>query len=141
MTEQMTLDGRYTVLEEIGHGGFGITYKAVNKNNDQLTAIKSFRDTSKEKILREARILKDFSDDPAIVSVLDYFEDETKAYIVMEYLEGSKVREHILKDGKWSMEKTVRSFTPVMNALEKNYNFPGMEEEEKHKTRDNIFSR
>ena len=119
MTEQMTLDGRYTVLEEIGHGGFGITYKAVNKNNDQLTAIKSFRDTSKEKILREARILKDFSDDPAIVSVLDYFEDETKAYIVMEYLEGSKVREHILKDGKWSMEKTVRAFTPVMNALKK----------------------
>lgn len=117
MTEQITLDGRYTVLEEIGHGGFGITYKAVNKNNDQLTAIKSFRDTSKEKILKEARILKDFSDDPAIVSVLDYFEDEKQAYIVMEFLEGSTLREHILKDGKWSMEKTVRTFTPVMNAL------------------------
>ncbi len=113
----MTLDGRYTVLEEIGHGGFGITYKAVNKYNDQVTAIKSFRDTSKERILKEARILKDFSDDPAIVSVLDYFEDDKQAYIVMEFLEGTTLREHILKDGKWPMEKTVRVFTPVMNAL------------------------
>ena len=38
----IVLDDRYEILEVIGSGGFGITYKAVSLNQDKTVAIKEF---------------------------------------------------------------------------------------------------
>ena len=108
------LDGRYTIKRVIWEGGFGITYEAVNNALGSRVAIKEFyyrefvtRDSSvttqisfsspdrqhvyqqaRERFLREARIVSDFNDAPGIISVLDYFEANDTAYIVMKYLDG-----------------------------------------------------
>lgn len=113
----MILDGRYQVLRVIGEGGFGTTYEAVNLHNGQRTAVKEHKTGNFEKVLKEARILRDFADDPNIVTVLDAFSENGKAYMVMEYLDGTTLAEEIRKNGKWSTEKTVRIFSPVMDAL------------------------
>ena len=82
------LDGRYRIIRTIGEGGFGITYEAVNIHNSLHVAVKECKsEADKDRFLREARVLRDFSDDPAIVTVLDSFEDNNTAYIVMEYLD------------------------------------------------------
>ena len=112
------LDNRYKIIRVIGEGGFGITYEAVNLHNDQRTAIKEHKEEGKNEInLKEARVLRDFADDPAIVTVLDSFIENNKAYMVMEYLDGYPLTEEIKKNGKWSTEKTVHTFIPIMNAL------------------------
>lgn len=46
-------------------------------------------------------------------------EENEKAYLVMEYHDGHTLTEEIRKNGKWSMEKTVRTFIPVMQTLER----------------------
>ena len=69
------------------------------------------------RFLREARILREFSGEPAVVEILDYFEENGTAYIVMEYLDGKTLREEILKNGTWSMKEATIRLTPVMEVL------------------------
>lgn len=113
------LDGRYEIVRVIGEGGFGITYEAVNQHTGQQTAIKEHKEGNSDKILREARVLRDFAAEPAIVTVFDSFLENGKAYMVMEYLEGVTLAEEIKRNGKWTSEKTVQAFIPVMHALER----------------------
>ena len=148
LPEGTVLDERYRILRVIGQGGFGITYEALHIHNGNHVAVKEYfcrdfcgRDTTctgtngcnvrildstqsaqfrsdLDRFLKEARILHDFAGEEAIVTVLDYFEANDTAYIVMEYLDGTTLREKIPAEGRWGMEKVVRSFGPVMQALE-----------------------
>jgi len=114
------LDGRYRIIRMIGEGGFGITYEAVNIHNSMRVAVKECKsEADNARFLREARVLRDFAEEPAVVTVLDSFEENDKAYIVMEYLDGVTLSHEIRKNGKWPTEKAVRSLVPVMKVLEK----------------------
>ena len=109
LQENTILDHRYQILRVLGRGGFGITYEAVNTKVNRRVAIKEFYsgeymgrenntvvltdrekqevfETAKKKFMREARILGDVSEEPGVVRVLDYFEQNNTAYIVMDYV-------------------------------------------------------
>ncbi|MCR4657260.1 MAG: serine/threonine protein kinase [Lachnospiraceae bacterium] len=140
------LDDKYCLVRVLGTGGFGITYEAVNTRIGKKTAIKEFyysrimsRDAQssgsvyllnneyealfireKENFLREARILSDFSMLEGIVRIIDYFESNNTAYIVMDYLEGETLEERRFnKNGKLSVYKLLTGLYPVMKSLEK----------------------
>jgi len=74
-------------------------------------------EADRARFLREARILREFAQEPSVVTVLDYFEENGTAYIVMEYLDAKTLREDIRDDGVWSMETVVHRFGPVMEVL------------------------
>ena len=117
--EETVLDRRYRILRKIGEGGFGVTYEAENLHTGQHVAVKEQKAGDITRFLREARVLRDYADEPNIVTVLDYFEENEKACLVMEYLTGRTLSEAVRKDGKWPAEKAVRAFAPVMRALER----------------------
>lgn len=116
---EVILDQRYRILRKIGEGGFGMIYEAENLHTGKRVAIKEQKTGDIRRFLREARILRDYADEPNIVTVLDYFEENGKAYLVMEYLDGKTLEEVIRQGGKWTTEKAVRAFVPVMHALER----------------------
>ncbi|MBR6090329.1 MAG: serine/threonine protein kinase, partial [Anaerolineaceae bacterium] len=118
LEEGFILDNRYKISRVIGEGGFGITYDAVNIHSGKRVAVKENRHGDPQKFLQEARTLHDFEEESSVVNVLDYFEAEGTAYIVMEYLDGIPLALEIRQKGKWDTEKTVHSFIPVMKALE-----------------------
>lgn len=74
-------------------------------------------EADRARFLREARILREFAQEPSVVTVLDYFEENGTAYIVMKYLDAKTLREDIRDDGVWSMETVVHRFGPVMEVL------------------------
>ena len=137
------LDGRYEIGPVIGEGGFGITYAGTNRNTGEKTAIKEFfcrdymdRDISgtgrtvltadtaekrfnreRRRFLREARIIKDFSNEPSIVTVLDYFEENETAYIVMEYVDGDTLQHYVESNGKYDPKVLFDELRPLMHAL------------------------
>lgn len=113
-----TLAGRYVLREPVGRGGFSIVYDAVDLRTDRRVAVKECTiPTEKERFLREAKILEDFAGEDAIVTVLDFFEDEGSAYIVMEFIEGETLRSRIERSGRMDIEDTVRLMSPVMKTL------------------------
>ena len=111
--------GRYELKEPVGRGGFSIVYEAVDLQSGRKVAVKECTiPTEKERFLREARMLEEYSGEEAIVSVLDFFEENDTAYIVMEFLEGGTLRECIEQGGRWTMEETVERMDPIMETLE-----------------------
>ena len=132
----------YVLGAALGQGGFGITYIALNMKTGQRVAIKEYYPTycsartensnvtaysnqeevyqkGKERFLDEARTLKSLSDLKSIVDVLDFFEANNSAYLVMEYLEGSSLKEYAAKNGKFPAQKFLEQIKPLMEDIQK----------------------
>lgn len=144
LKEGTILDGRYEIGPVLGEGGFGITYRGVNINTGVDVAIKEFfckeymgRDgngtgrtiltvdtaerrfiSEKRRFLREARIVRDFQEEPGIVTVLDYFEGNETAYIVMERIDGTTLRSFVRDKGRTDPESLFTEMRPLMKSLE-----------------------
>lgn len=138
------LSGKYLVGKVIGEGGFGITYIGFNLDTELPVAIKEYfpselatRDITAgnalsifagesqqlykeglEKYLREARNLTMFSDLPGIVTVKDFFYENETAYIIMEYINGITLKQHLIKvGGRMSQSEVTKMMKPVLESM------------------------
>lgn len=139
------LDDRYRILSVLGQGGFGITYAAENLRIGLRVAIKelywrgySVRNAEvsprveiadeqhapmfhahKDSFLREARIIRDFSGMPGVAHILDYFEANDTAYIVMEYVEGETLAAYLRRQTRIPAGELFARFLPLAESLGK----------------------
>lgn len=138
------LAGRYIVGNTVGVGGFGITYRAWDANLSTLVAIKEFYPAGlvsrvpgekelvifsgdKEeqfrlainRFLDEAKTMAKFTNNPNIVHVFDFFEENQTAYIVMEFLDGITVKQFLesTPDKKLPVETATEIVMNVLDAL------------------------
>ena len=131
----------YVIGAALGQGGFGITYIALDMVSGERVAIKEYFPTfcasrtsgtvsaypnqeetfrkGRERFLDEARVLKSLSDLKSIVNVLDFFEFNNSAYLVMEFLDGLSLKEYAAKNGKFPAQKFLRQIRPLMEDLER----------------------
>jgi serine/threonine protein kinase len=88
--------GKYTLTEELGRGGFGITFKATHHFLGQTVVIKTLNEALRyepdyadyqRKFQDEARRLA-LCVHPNIVRVSDFFVEAGQAYMVMDYIPG-----------------------------------------------------
>ncbi len=111
---------RYIIGTILGIGGFGVTYKAFDIRLGVVVAIKEYfpqnissrmpgelvikmftgEDSKsfllhKQRFVQEGKNLAKFTGDAHIVNVLDNFEDNGTAYIVMEYLDGQTLKDYL----------------------------------------------
>ncbi len=137
------LNGKYLVGRSLGEGGFGITYIGFDLNLELRVAIKEYYPnglvtrqvnstmsvlpfTSQgeqygkglDRFVQEARSLAKFHDLTGIVSVKDFFRENSTAYIVMEYIEGETLKQYVArKGGKLPAEEALSILRPVMESL------------------------
>ena len=132
----------YVLGAALGQGGFGITYIALDMDSCERVAIKEYFptfcagrvDTShvapyqnqdevyekgKTRFLDEARLLKSLSDLKSVVNVLDFFEFNNSAYLVMEFLDGPSLKQQAAEKGKFPAKKFLRQIYPLMEDIEK----------------------
>ena len=69
-------------------------------------AIESARKKVTERFERDARLLKNL-DHPQIVKLHDYFIEESRAFLVLEYIEGISLKEKIERQGKLTELETI----------------------------------
>ncbi|MEH2005753.1 serine/threonine protein kinase [Nostoc sp.] len=100
-------DGKYTLIQEIGRGGFGITFKATHHYLDQEVVMKTINER-----LRQhpdfAKFERQFQDEarrlatcihPNIVRVSDFFVEAGLPYMVMEYIPGQTLGDAFVLPG------------------------------------------
>lgn len=103
LTGKTLQDGKYILGEELGRGGFGVTYLATHSYLNQTFVIKtlneSLRNTSipnsQQKFQDEARRLA-LCTHPNIVRVSDFFIENGRSYIVMDYIPGQTLDRVVL---------------------------------------------
>jgi serine/threonine-protein kinase len=114
--------GEYKIVEKVGQGGMGSVYKAVHSKLDQTVAIKvlssEFSDnpSMRKRFINEARIQAKFSH-PNVVNVLNFFEIENNAYLVMEFIEGDTLEKVLQRKGTLQIEEALNISYSVLNAL------------------------
>jgi len=90
-----TIAARYKIIRRLGSGGMANVYLAHHVIIERKSAIKVMRPdlalnpANRERFLREARAVNRINH-PNIVEITDYGEIEALAYLVMEYVEGSR---------------------------------------------------
>lgn len=106
------ISDRYQVVKAIGEGGMANVYLAYDMILDRKVAVKVLRGdlSNDEKFLRrfqrEALSASSLSH-PNIVEVYDVGEDNGQYYIVMEYIEGSHLKQLIKKRGQLTISEVI----------------------------------
>ena len=117
-----TLNGRYRLEARIGAGGMSTVYRAFDETLERQVAIKLMNrevasDSDQlERFRREARAVAQLSH-PHIVGVIDAGEDESRPYIVFEYVEGETLKERIRRCGRLPIAESVAYGIEIARAL------------------------
>lgn len=137
------LIGRYVIQKVLGQGGFGITYLGIDKLYGNKVAIKEYYpqkiamrkaqyedvvtvtsieeknnyNKGKKRFLDEAQVMARFNKNEGIVKILDFFEANNTAYIVMEYLEGITLKQYLGKYGVIQFRNLIEMMLPLLEAL------------------------
>jgi len=112
----------YTIKEEIGAGGFGAVYRALQQPIDREVAVKVIlpEHANQPEFVRrfetEAQLVARL-EHPHIVPLYDYWRDPSGAYIVMRYLKGGSLRDSLEVNEVWSLTRVARMLNQIAAAL------------------------
>ena len=113
---KLLLRERYRAVRQIGQGGFGKTFLAVDQDlpNKPACVIKQFSpqiqgasglQKATELFEQEAVQLNILGKHPQIPELLAHFEQDGRLYLVQEYVKGRNLAEELAQDGAFSEAK------------------------------------
>lgn len=117
--------GKYTVEQELGRGGFGVTYKAILHSLAQPVVIKTLDESlrgdpnfaqSQQQFQGEAKRLA-LCIHPNIVRVMDFFIEDGLPFIVMEYVPGATLDAVVLPNAPLAEATAIHYIRQVGLAL------------------------
>lgn len=117
-----TLNGRYKIQSLIGTGGMAAVYLATDLILDRLVAIKVLRldfrqnDDAMRRFRREALSATQLTH-PNIVGVYDVGQSQEMNYIVMEYVEGTDLKDYVRQRGALHPIEAVRIMMQIVSAI------------------------
>jgi serine/threonine protein kinase len=125
MTDPTRL-GKYEIRSVLGKGAMGIVYQGYDPHIQRTVAIKTVRKDLVDKELT-AQFLSRFKNEaraagrlhhPNIVGIYEYGEDEAVAFIAMEFVDGTGLREYLDRKVHFEFGQLVNIMAQLLQALE-----------------------
>ncbi len=118
-------EGKYTILQELGRGGFGTVYKAQQMGMDRYVAIKILTVqmegeaalTARERFLREVRIISKLRH-PNTVTIHDFGQTQQGlVYMVLEYVDGETLKQLVTRRGALEEKRALQIAHQIARSL------------------------
>ncbi|MFN8580662.1 MAG: serine/threonine-protein kinase [Gemmatimonadaceae bacterium] len=122
LREGAQLAGRYTIIREIGRGGYSAVYAARDEVVRSLVAIKllvpppAIADITRERMRREVQVVRQLTH-PHIVPVHDFVDDGERSFIVMRLIDGETVADAVKRHGPLPVDTVLRIVRGIASAL------------------------
>lgn len=107
------VDGKYKILNEVGHGGMSIVYLAMNEKANKQWAIKEVRkdgvkdfEVVKQSLVAETDMLKKLNH-PYLPDIVDVIDDDDRFLIVMDYIQGNSLSRALEEYGAQPQEEVI----------------------------------
>lgn len=122
------LGGRYQITAQLGQGGFGITYTAIDigRPGNPQCIVKHFKPMStdpytltnaKRLFDTEAEKLERLGNHDQIPRLLAFFEENQQFYIVQEYIEGHDLAQELISGQKLSEPIVIQLLQDILEVL------------------------
>ncbi|MBI4676532.1 MAG: protein kinase [Elusimicrobia bacterium] len=115
--------GQYQLVREVGLGGMGVVYEALDTSLDRRVAIKKMRDEirldrrERERFLAEARTVASLRH-PNIVEIYSIVEDEGDVYLVFEFASGKTLAAALEESGAFTFDTAKRILKDACEAVD-----------------------
>ena len=112
---------RYRLVGQVGAGGMGLVYKAIDTRLDRAVAIKAINRTrlekpgSAEKLRLEALAAASL-DHPYICRIYELIDEDTDTFIVMEFVEGETLAA-MMQRGRMPLAEALRLASEIAEGL------------------------
>jgi len=118
--------GKYEIQGVLGKGAMGVVYKAFDPHIERTVAIKTIRKELVDPDLAN-QFMARFKNEakaagrlhhPNIIGIYEYGEDDSVAYIAMEYVDGTGLREYLNRKARFELPQLVAMVSQLLQALE-----------------------
>ena len=116
------LQNRYRIVRELGHGGMGAVYEAIDQRVSCVVVLKETlvgRETEARQVFEhEAALLANLRH-PSLPKVMDYFSEGKGEFLIMEYVPGYDLGELMeLRGGPFPQDKVLSWADQILKVLE-----------------------
>lgn len=124
--DHLLQDGRLKVLRQLAFGGLSAIYLAQNKGSELVVLKEAVipgnsdvqaQAQAERHLARESQLLSQL-DHPNIAKVYDYFIEDGRHYIQMEYISGADLRQYVKQNGSPGSQQVVEWGIVIANILE-----------------------
>lgn len=115
------LGGRYKIIKVIGFGGMGVVYQVEDLKLNTIIALKKLRgvyDSNSIEKLRQEIILARKVTNENVCRVYDLEEVDGEELISMEFLEGSAIKDILIRQGPFPIGSTLKIIKQILKGLE-----------------------
>lgn len=120
-------EGKYTVERKLGAGGQGVAYLVKDHVENKSVVLKEMllpvfvdmtvRRQALDRFESECRILRALNHDQ-VVGLIDFFVEDHRAYLVLEYIDGRNLKDEIKLGKTFSLSEVKRLGLEMCNILE-----------------------
>ncbi len=108
------IDGKYKILNEVGHGGMSVVYLAMNERANKQWAIKEVRkdgvkdfEVVKQSLVAETNMLKKLSH-PSLPDIVDVIDEDDRFLIVMDYIDVNSLKTALQEYGDQTQKNVIK---------------------------------
>lgn len=120
------LQGHYQVISQLGGGGFGDTFLAIDTSKfNRQCVVKRLKPQNQSTMQwveqafeREARMLEALGRHPRIPDLLGFFQEQQEFFLVQEFISGSNLRAHLIRGQQWDENRVIFILQNILEVLE-----------------------
>ncbi|MFI5345064.1 MAG: protein kinase [Elusimicrobiota bacterium] len=113
---------QYELVKEIGLGGMGVVYEAIDRSLERRVAVKKMRDEirldpqDRGRFVAEARMVAQLHN-PAIVDIYGIVEDGMDVYLVFEFVDGRTLQDALKSGGPMDVPRAAKVLREMASAV------------------------